>query len=86
MLFRSSTDPAYLMNASTNGVAVALRGKIPVNLVGAVTKGDLLVTSTTPGYATSIKNLTAYDTNAVFAKSLETDSNSAARTIWAVIL
>ena len=44
-----STDPAYLMNASTNGVAVALRGKIPVNLVGAVTKGDLLVTSTTKG-------------------------------------
>lgn len=81
-----STDPAYLMNASTNGVAVALRGKIPVNLIGAVTKGDLLVTSATSGYATSVKNLTAYDANAVFAKSLETDSNISARTIWAVIL
>lgn len=81
-----STDPAYLMNGSSTGVAVALRGKIPLNVVGAVTKGDLLVTSTTPGYATSVKNLINYDTNAVFAKSLETDSSIGTRTIWAVIL
>jgi hypothetical protein len=81
-----STDPAYLMNAKSNGVVVALRGKIPVNLIGAVTKGDLLVTSKTAGYATSVKNLTNYDANAVFAKSLETDNNTTARTIWAVIL
>ena len=81
-----STDPAYLMNAKSNGVVVALRGKIPVNLIGAVTKGDLLVTSKTAGYATSVKNLTSYDANAVFAKSLETDDNTTARTIWAVIL
>ena len=81
-----STDPAYLMNMKETGLPVALRGKIPVSVVGAVTKGDLLVTSTTPGYAISVKNLTSYDTNAVFAKSLETDSNTAARTIWAVIL
>ena len=81
-----STDPAYLMNAKSNGVVVALRGKIPVNLIGAVTKGDLLVTSKTAGYAISVKNLTSYDANAVFAKSLETDDNTTARTIWAVIL
>lgn len=81
-----STDPAYLMNAKSDGVAVALRGKIPVKVVGPVGKGDLLVTSNTAGHATSVKNLTTYDPNAVFAKSMEADDSVSERTIWAVIL
>jgi len=81
-----STDPAYLMNAKSDGVAIALRGKIPLKIVGAVEKGDLLVTSATAGHATSVKNLASYDPNAVFAKSMQTDSDTSERTIWAVIL
>ena len=46
-----SGQPAYLMNREQKGntVAVALRGKIPVNIIGPVRKGDLIVSSDTPG-------------------------------------
>lgn len=46
-----STDPAYLMNKDQKGktVAVALRGKVPVSVIGPVKKGDLIVTSDEPG-------------------------------------
>jgi hypothetical protein len=46
-----STDPAYLMNAEANGLPVALRGRAPVKVVGVIQKGDVLITSTTPGFA-----------------------------------
>ena len=46
-----STDPAYLMNAEAQGVAVALKGRVPCFVVGPVSKGDLLVTSHIPGVA-----------------------------------
>lgn len=46
-----STNPAYLMNDKQEGctVAVALKGKVPVNVIGPVSKGDLIVSSDTPG-------------------------------------
>ena len=46
-----SGEPAYLMNKDQKGktVAVALRGKIPVSVIGPVSKGDLIVSSDTPG-------------------------------------
>lgn len=38
-----STNPAYLMNAGlTNGQPIALKGRVPTRVVGAVKKGDLL--------------------------------------------
>ena len=38
-----STDPAFLMNSKLeNGVAIALKGRVPTRVVGAVNKGDLL--------------------------------------------
>ena len=46
-----STDPAYLMNSQSNGVAVALRGRVPCKVIGNVNKGDVLIASDTPGYA-----------------------------------
>jgi len=46
-----STDPAYLMNSEADGVAVALRGRVPCKVIGNVNKGDVLVTSNIPGYA-----------------------------------
>ena len=46
-----STDPAYLMNSESNGVAVALRGRVPCKVTGNVNKGDVLVASDTPGHA-----------------------------------
>jgi len=38
-----STDPAYLMNSTLEGVAVALRGRVPCKVSGDIKKGDVLV-------------------------------------------
>tara|TARA_R110001592_G_scaffold16239_3_gene69339 strand:- start:1341 stop:3416 length:2076 start_codon:yes stop_codon:yes gene_type:complete len=49
-----SMNPAYLMNSELQGdhiVAVALKGRVPVKVVGPVSKGDVLVHSETPGHA-----------------------------------
>ena len=81
-----STDPAYIMNSGSDGIAVALRGKVPVNVIGPVTKGDLLITAKEQGYACSAKSYPGASPNAVFAKSLETDLDSGQRLIWAVIV
>jgi hypothetical protein len=49
-----STDPAYLMNSELeNGVAIALRGRVPCKVVGPIKRGDALVSSAHPGYAAS---------------------------------
>jgi hypothetical protein len=38
-----STDPAFLMNSGLeNGQAIALKGRVPTRVLGAVKKGDLL--------------------------------------------
>jgi hypothetical protein len=49
-----STNPAHLMNSQCEGdnvVAIALQGRVPCNVIGKVTKGDMLVASNVPGYA-----------------------------------
>lgn len=80
-----STNPAYLMNAQAQGLPVALRGRVPVKVVGPVLKGDLLVTSTIPGVATSVGSDIGYGLK-VFAKSLESMSDNVIKIIEAVIL
>ena len=81
-----STDPAYLMNAMEEGLPVALRGRIPVKVIGPVQKGDLLVTAgTNPGYAVSVGKSTDHPL-AVFAKAIETNTEEGPKVITAVIL
>jgi len=80
-----STEPAYLMNIGSTGLPVALRGKVPVKIVGSVQKGDLLVTSTTVGHLTAVAQEN-YNPLAVIAKSLTSDQAEHPRTVWAVIL
>jgi hypothetical protein len=50
-----STNPAYMMNADAGPDAthpyVALLGRVPCKVVGAVQKGDILITSDVPGHA-----------------------------------
>ena len=49
-----STDPAYLMNSALkDSVAVALRGRVPCKVTGKISRGDALVSSGLPGYATA---------------------------------
>jgi hypothetical protein len=80
-----STNPAYLMNSGELGLPVALRGKVPVRVVGSVIKGDSLVTSTTPGVALSVGRERVYG-QAIFAKSLESNNSDGEKVILAVIV
>lgn len=50
-----SKNPAYIMNGelkSKHVTFLALQGRVPCKVIGRVRKGDILVTSSTPGYAT----------------------------------
>jgi len=81
-----STNPAYLMNKDAdNSVPVALRGKVPVKVIGPVTKGDLLVCSSTPGHAHSVGRDKTYGVS-IFAKALETNVAGGKKVIFAVIM
>ena len=40
-----STDPAYLMNSDQDGVALAISGRVPCKVTGAVAAGDLMVSA-----------------------------------------
>ena len=80
-----STDPGFLMNGEQPGVPVALRGRIPLRVIGAVAKGDLLVTGTVPGTAVSVGSDVSYGA-AVFAKSLDINLSPDEKVITAVIL
>ena len=67
-----SKNPAYMMNsgAGTDETHpyIALKGRVPCKVVGYIKKGDLLVTSTYPGYAA--KSSYSADANAVIAKAI----------------
>ncbi len=68
-----SENPAYLMNNTAKGQAVALQGKVPCKVVGQISKGDMLVThSQHPGVARKGTNPTI---GTVIGKALE-DYNS----------
>ncbi len=47
-----SENPAYIMNSTLeNGTAIALKGRVPVKVIGSVKKGDRLTASSTAGHA-----------------------------------
>ena len=53
-----TTNPAYVMNSELLGVraCVALQGRVPVKVLGIIKKGDLITTSSIPGYACKAMN------------------------------
>jgi hypothetical protein len=53
-----TTNPAYVMNSELEGVraCVALQGRVPVKVLGIIKKGDLITTSSIPGYACKAMN------------------------------
>jgi hypothetical protein len=69
-----STQPAYLMNDESDRSGIwlplALTGRVPCLVKGPVKKGDVLVTSSTPGVAEKINNQ-SYVPGCVIGKSLE---------------
>ena len=70
-----SKNPAYLMNkdAGTDEThpAIALKGRVPCKVEGYIKKGDLIVTSSTPGYGCAANSVSA---GAVIGKALGSQS------------
>lgn len=65
-----STAPAYLMNAGSTGLPLALTGRVPCKVIGPVSKGDLLTTSSLAGHAQKF-DPTKFVPGSIIAKSLE---------------
>lgn len=77
-----STNPAYLMNSTIEGVAIALKGRIPCKVEGPVEKGDLLVSSMTPGVATGLAKDSAMPSSiCILGKAIEANSDSGIKII-----
>jgi len=78
-----SEKPSYLMNSgldTVNSVAVALLGRVPCQVIGQITRGQLLVTSDTPGTAIALDH-TRYVPGCVIGKALEDYNNNVPGTI-----
>lgn len=82
-----STNPAYQMNSAAGTDAthpyVALVGRVPCKVIGAVRLGDRLVTSGIAGVAMISNNP---DDRSAFARSLVNDSNTEPRLVEVVLL
>lgn len=77
-----STNPAYLMNSElVGGTPVALKGRVPVKVIGRVKKGDELIASNDGCAAVAIPH-----SSGVFAVALETSEDSGVKLIEAIIL
>lgn len=76
-----SENPAFMMNRDLEGgVYIALKGRVPVKVIGPVKKGERLF-ATDGGYASTIG-----DKCDVFALALETNEDTGKKVVEAVIL
>ena len=80
-----STDPAYLMNSESSGIAVGLVGRVPCKVIGEIRKGDLMVASDTPGHAIAWKEESNPMTGSVIGKALEDKYGAGADVIEVVV-
>jgi hypothetical protein len=73
-----STAPAFKLNSSAGNDEthpyIALTGRIPCKVIGEIKKGDLLITSNTPGVATSGKKQA--DPNSVIGRAMQDYSSN----------
>ena len=79
-----STNPAYLMNSEAEGLPVALAGRVPVKVIGKISKGERLVASDEPGLAWSLGS-DEYDARAIIGRSLEDKEDGGIGVVEAVI-
>jgi hypothetical protein len=76
-----SDKPAYLMNEGlVGGTAIALKGRVPVRIVGTVNKGDRLVASDIPGTAQRL-DPDQYQPACIVGKALEAHNSDQIGTI-----
>jgi hypothetical protein len=72
------------MNYQTEGVAVALQGRVPTKVKGPVKKGDRVVASEIVGVAQRL-NMMHYQPGCIIGKSLETIEDDSIQTIEVVV-
>jgi len=66
-----STNPAYMMNSGADGQYVALRGRVPCKVIGPIKKGDVLITSSTPGFAQTCASPLSVSACCIVGKALQ---------------
>ena len=77
-----SDKPAYLMNDGLEGgTVVALKGRIPVKVIGAIKKGDELIASNNGCAVMAVPHA-----NGVFAIALESNSDTGVKLVECLIL
>ena len=84
-----STNPAYEMNVSPETesfLPVALRGKVPVKVVGMVKKGDVLVTSEVAGHAVAVADPSQVPAASIVAKAIEEKVTDGLGVVMAVVI
>lgn len=81
-----STDPAYLMNSALeNSVAVGLMGRVPCKVVGEINKGDMMVSSATPGHAEAWTEEGSPPAGSIIGKSLENKTGTGEGVVEVVV-
>lgn len=73
-----SNNPAYLMNAESNGQAIALKGRVPVRVTGPVKKGQAV-------YAWSNGVCSTVETVALVGVALESNYNTVEKLVECVL-
>jgi len=84
-----STDPYCVMNSPHRQPEmlnefhppIALLGRVPTKVMGTVSKGDIMVTSTTPGHARAWKEDTDPPAGTIIGKSVEDKNTNGAGVI-----
>ena len=79
-----SDQSAYTMNDGCPGIKTltALQGKVPINVIGEVHKGDMLVASAIPGYAVVDNNPKV---GSVIGKAISTKDDTERGIVHAVV-
>jgi hypothetical protein len=79
-----STEPAYLMNGSADGIPVALQGRVPCRVLGPVSKGDRVVSSHIAGVAQRL-DPGHYEPGCIIGKALQAIDSEEIITIEVVV-
>ena len=78
-----SISPAFMMNSDLeNGTYIALKGRVPVKVIGSISKGDRLIASDN---GQAIK-ATFHQHSEVFAIALESNNDTGVKLVEAVVL
>lgn len=77
-----STNPAFMMNKDQEGgTYIALKGRVPVKVIGSIRKGDRLIAGNNGTAVAAVPHA-----NDIFAIALETNDDTGVKLVEAVIL